>query len=94
MSTHRPHRFLFTLLSIGLIAVAAGFFIAGEHATGWDGLSYFIYGMAAVALWALVSVIYLIWVVVRDGWRKPNIPALAGIAIILAVALFLGLSMS
>lgn len=94
MNTDRRHRFLFTLLSLGFIAVAAGFFIAGEHATGWDGLSYFIYGMAAVVLWALVSMIYLIWVVIRDGWRKPNIPALAGIAIILGAALFLGLSMS
>ena len=79
----------FLYLTLGFGAVVAGFFIAGEFATGWDGLNYVIYGMGAAALWALISVIYLIWAVIRGGWEKSKIPALFFIAVIAGFSAFL-----
>lgn len=89
--TARMPKYLITLfyLTLGFGAVVAGFFIAGEHATGWDGLSYIIYGMGVAALWALVSVIYLIWILIRDGWRKSAIPAAFLIIVITGFSAFL-----
>lgn len=91
MTDERPHKYLYTLLylTLGFGAVVAGCFIAGEYASGWDGLSYVLYGMAVVALWALISVIYLIWVVIRGGWRNSKIPALFFIAVIAGISAFL-----
>jgi hypothetical protein len=91
MTNERPHKYLYTLLylTLGFGAVVAGCFIAGEYASGWDGLSYVLYGMAAAALWALISVIYLIWIVIRGGWRNSKIPALFFIVVILGVWAFL-----
>ena len=91
ITNDRPHKYLYTLLylTLGFGAVVAGFFVAGEYASGWDGLSYVLYGMAAAALWALISAIYLIWIVTRGGWQNSKIPALFFIAVILGVWAFL-----
>lgn len=91
MTPDRPYKYLFTLLylTLGFGAVVAGFFIAGENTAGWDGLNYILYGMGVAALWALVSVVYLLWVTVRGGWRQSKIPALIIIAIIAAGTAFL-----
>lgn len=91
MTQNRPYKYLRTFLhlTLGFAAAVAGCFIAGEYASGWDGLSYVLYGMAAAALWALVSVVYLIWVVFHGGWRNSKIPALFFIAVIAGVSAFL-----
>ena len=91
MTPRRIPKYLLSLLclTLGFGAAVAGFFIAGEHATGWDGLNYVIYGMGVAALWALVSVIYLIWIVVRGGWQKSKIPALFFIVAIVGFSAFL-----
>jgi len=96
MTQNRPNKYLRTFLhlTLGFAAAVAGCFIVGEYASGWDGLSYVLYGMAAAALWALVSVIYLVWVIARGSWDRYKIPALAIVALILGGAMFLGLSMS
>ncbi len=88
---NRIPRYLITLLylTLGFGAIMAGFFVAGEHASGWDGLSYIIYGIGVAALWALVSVIYLMRVVIREGWRKSAISAVFLIIVIAGVSAFL-----
>jgi hypothetical protein len=87
----RIPKYLLTLfyLTLGFGAVVAGFFIAGEMASGWDRLSHVIYGMGVAALWALVSVIYLIWILTRDGCRKSAIPAVFFIIVITGFSAFL-----
>lgn len=91
MTAPRMPKYLFTLLyiTLGFGAVVAGFFIAGEYARGWDGLTFIIYGMGVVALWALVCVIYLIRVLIREGWRKSALPAAFFLAAIIGFSVFL-----
>ena len=90
MATRVP-KYLITLLylTLGFGAIVSGFFIAADQAVGWDGLSYVIYGMGIAALWALISVIYLIWILIRDGWRKSAIPAVFFIIVIAGFCAFL-----
>jgi len=91
MTEERPHKYLYTLLylTLGFGAVVAGCFITGENVSGWDGLNYVLYGIAAAALWAVISIVYLIWVVIRGGWRNSKIPALFFIVVIAGVSAFL-----
>ncbi len=91
MTKNQIPKYLITLLylTLGFGAVVAGFFIAGEHARGWDGLSYIIYGMGVAALWALVSVVYMIRVLIRDGWQRSSFPAVVIILVIAGASAFL-----
>ena len=73
-------------ITAGFILIVGGLIVASEQASGWDGLTYIVIAMGAMALWTLVCVIYAIWVFIRDGRQKSSIPAL----VIVLVALALG----
>ena len=79
-------------LTIGFGVIIAAFLIASEYSNGWAGLTYILYGMITAALWALVSVIYLISVIASRSRRNPAIPILFIIGLIALCATFLGLA--
>ncbi len=86
LSTLPPYVSRLIYITAGFILIVGGLIVASEQASGWDGLTYIIIAMGAMALWALVCVIYAIWVFIRDGRQKSSIPAL----VIVLVALALG----
>ena len=86
LSTLPPYVSRLIYITAGFILIIGGPIVASEHASGWNGLTYIVIAMGAMPLWALICVIYVIWVLVRDGRQKTSIPAL----VILLVALALG----
>ena len=86
LSTLPPYVSRLIYITAGFILIVGGLIVASEQASGWDGLTYIVIAMGAMALWALICVIYTIWVLVRDGRQKSSIPAL----VIALVALALG----
>ncbi|MFT5486040.1 MAG: hypothetical protein ACI9JL_000318 [Paracoccaceae bacterium] len=63
-------------ISAGFILIIGGLIFASELASGWGGLTYILFAMGAMALWAVICAIYSIVVLIRDGRRKSSIPAL------------------
>ena len=63
-------------ITAGCVLIIGGLIFAGEQANGWGGLTYIIFAMGAVGLWAVSCVIYAIVVLIRDGRRRSSMPAL------------------
>lgn len=71
-------------ITTGFALLIGGLIIAGQQASGWDGLGYIIFAMGAMALWAAICAIYSIVVLIRDGRRRSSIPALIILIAVLA----------
>ena len=57
-------------ITAGFIALFALLIALGENAKGWDGLTYLIFALGAAALWAVISAVYMIWVIARERGRR------------------------
>ena len=71
-------------ITAGFALIVGGLIFAGERASGWHGLTYIIFALGAMALWAIVCAIYSVVVLARDGRRKSSIPALVILIAIVA----------
>jgi hypothetical protein len=86
LSARPPYVRRLVYITAGFILVVGGLIVASEQASGWNGLTYIVLAMGTMALWAQICVIYAIWVLIRDGRQRSNIPAL----VIVVVAIVLG----
>lgn len=86
LSTLPPYVCRLIYITAGFILIVGGLIVGSEQASGWNGLTYIVLAMGAMALWALICVIYALWVLIRDGRQRSNIPAL----VIVVVAVVLG----
>jgi hypothetical protein len=57
------------LISLPFALVAAVLFYIAAEIGGWDGLTYGVLAVGTIILWALIVFGYLVYVVIRDGWR-------------------------
>jgi len=75
---------LFLYVSLPFWGVATALFLTGEYLVkGWDGLSFAIYGVLVLALWAVLVLGLCIWILLRDGL----VPSSALPVIVLGLAL-------
>ncbi|MGB0629685.1 MAG: hypothetical protein ACPGRZ_03245 [Alphaproteobacteria bacterium] len=90
MATRIPRYLLRQLyLTLGFAALFGGLIALGENARGWDGLAYVLYALGAAMLWALVSAVYMIRVIIRERAGRASWPAMGVLAVVLALtALF------
>ncbi len=75
------------LIALATAVIGGGLMLAGEHASGWDGMGYVLLGLAAAALGVLVLFGYQVWMAFRDGWRTPAGYTISGIV---AIAVLIG----
>lgn len=73
-------------LTLGFAILFALLIALGENAKGWDGLTYVIFALGAAILWALVSAIYMTWVIIRERARRTSWPAIGILAVVIMLA--------
>lgn len=73
-------------ITVGFAALFALLIVLGENAKGWEGLAYLLYALGAAALWALISAVYMIWVIIRERGRRESRPAMAVLALVLILS--------
>jgi hypothetical protein len=75
-------------VTIPFLALAVTFLILGKlTGGGLDALDYLVYAMATGVLWAAAVILYMAWIVIRDGWQLSSVPAATVLAVVaLAVA--------
>lgn len=79
-------------ISLPLLLIAGGLLAVGSSMkSGWDGLTWSIYAVIVVAIWAAAVLAWCGWIVLRDGWQWSSLPpALVLLAAIAAAALWGG----
>lgn len=55
-------------LSLPFVAAAAFCFVMADRTGAWTNLGWAIYGALALGLWALVVLVFFLWLITRDGW--------------------------
>lgn len=70
-------------VTIPFLALAVTFLILGKlTGGGWDALDYLVYAMATGVLWAIAVIVYMAWIVIRDGWQPSSIPAMVILSVV------------
>ena len=89
MARHLPRYVIYQLYAtLGFILLFALLIALGENAMGWHGLSYLIAAVGIAGLWAFLSAICMVRIIIRERGRQPCWPA---ISILLAILALIGL---
>jgi len=74
-------------VTIPFLALAVTFLLIGKFAGGgWEALDYLVYAMATGVLWAIAVIVYMAWIVIRDGWQPSSIPAVVVLSVVALLA--------
>lgn len=86
--TWRRDARILLLTTLPFAVVAGGLMLAAQSpwVGGWEPLTLVLYAVGVAALWAVVVIGYLVWIVIREGWRASSLPAAAILVLIAAGA--------